>query len=68
MGPIDHQKVRLSNMPNRLQPMSCGFHEGYDRKVGTYVVQFTILHDNRSCRASLCASTSQCYICIGATI
>jgi hypothetical protein len=45
MGPIDWQKVRpLSKMPNRLQPMSCGFHEGYDRKVGTYVVPFTILH------------------------
>jgi hypothetical protein len=69
MGPIDWQKDRpLSKMPNRLQPMSCGFHEGYDRKVGTYVVPFTILHDNRSCRASLCASTSQCYIHIGATI
>jgi hypothetical protein len=47
MGPIDWQKDRpLSKMPNRLQPMSWGFHEGYDRKVGTYVVPFTILHDN----------------------
>lgn len=69
MGPIDWQKVKpLSKMPNRLPLMSWGFHEGYDRKVGTYVVPFTILDDNRSCRASLCASASPCYIHIRATI